>query len=342
MVARILAAVAVVLIAAALVVLGWPQVFGLQRLPVVAQVVALRGLLVAIAAVVAVGVLLIAIAARRARRLAASVLVLVLVFCGVNAAVLGLRGAGGEAPDAQGAPPETVVVLSWNTLGDAPGVERIAQLAVETGADIVSLPETSNTTGIAIAEAMGAQGRPMHAHNYRTDTYAKAQTTALLVSVDLGDYELDQSLGSTPVLPSGIWRPEDGEGPVIVAAHPVAPIPGRMQQWRDGLDWLAARCTQEGDDVIVAGDFNSTLDHWDGLGHDGGVLGPCRDAARQAGAAAVGTWPTDLPTLLGAPIDHVIAGPAWRATSFQVITDDDETSGSDHRPVVATLERMDG
>ena len=76
-----------------------------------------------------------------------------------------------------------------------------------------------------------------------------------------------------------------------------------MAAWRPGLQWLADRCA--GQNVIIAGDLNSTLDHYTGLGIDGGDLGRCHDAARATGDAAVGTWPAILPPLLGAPIDHV-------------------------------------
>ena len=50
-----------------------------------------------------------------------------------------------------------------------------------------------------------------------------------------------------------------------------------MAAWRQGLQWLADRCA--GQNVILAGDLNSTLDHYTGLGADGGDLGRCHDAA---------------------------------------------------------------
>jgi endonuclease/exonuclease/phosphatase (EEP) superfamily protein YafD len=50
----------------------------------------------------------------------------------------------------------------------------------------------------------------------------------------------------------------------------------------------------------------------------------------------VGTWPTNVPALVGAPIDHVLATPNWRATGFRVLAGED-AAGSDHRPVLARL-----
>ena len=108
-----------------------------------------------------------------------------------------------------------------------------------------------------------------------------------------------------------------------------------MNGWRTGLDWLAERCADADQNLIVAGDLNSTLDHWASLGSDDG-LAACRDAARATGNAALGTWPTRMPALLGAPIDHVLATDSWQIVGFRVIESlDDE--GSDHRPIVAQL-----
>ena len=90
-------------------------------------------------------------------------------------------------------------------------------------------------------------------------------------------------------LPSLLAVPVEGTGPTIIAAHPVAPVPGEMAAWRQGLRWLADRCA--GQNVILAGDLNSTLDHYTGLGTDGGELGRCHDAAKASGDAAAGTWP---------------------------------------------------
>jgi endonuclease/exonuclease/phosphatase (EEP) superfamily protein YafD len=121
-----------------------------------------------------------------------------------------------------------------------------------------------------------------------------------------------------------------------VAVHAVAPIRWELRNWRSDLDWLAEQCT--GDDVIMAGDFNATVDHFAGRGVDGGDLGRCADAAATGGAGGLGTWPTGVPPLLGSPIDHVMSTPSWSVAGFRVLEGFDD-AGSDHRPVVATLVR---
>ena len=335
MVPRVAAVLLLCGIALLLLVAAWPQLFGLQLLPVLAQVVALRAV-AAIAAVV-IGVVFVALAVgiRRTRRFCAAVAVLMLAFSIASAAVLVGRGVGG-ATDAEPVTDDGgLTVLAWNTLGDSPGAQAIADLAIETGADIVSLPETTEATAIETAEIMRDAGRPMWVNHLSVDDIVKARSTSLLTSADLGTYSRDDSRGTTPGVPTVIAVPDSGSGPTIIAAHPVAPIPGYLAQWREGLEFLSEVCA--GENVIMAGDLNSTADHYSALGNGaGGTIGDCVDAAMATGSGAVGTWPAELPALLGAPIDHVMATPNWVATSTTVIQDRDG-SGSDHRPIVAHL-----
>ena len=330
---RFLAAVVIVAVAAALIVAVWPQVFGLANQPVVAQVVSLRGLAAAVALVLVVALTLAALIARGARRFAASLAIAMLAFVLVTAAVLSTRGFG--SPGFESSTDNDVTVLSWNTLGDAPGSDVIAELALDTGAEVVVLPETTRATGLEVAELMSEGGHPMALFTSAYDEISKARSTTLLISVDLGEYQADETAVTTAVLPSLVATPVDGTGPTIVAVHAVAPIPGEMEHWRDDLAWLGGACGT--DNVIMAGDFNSTIDHYSGLATSAGAtIGDCADAADATGNAAVGTWPAALPALLGAPIDHVMSTPNWRVTGFRVVQSHDG-DGSDHRPVLAQL-----
>lgn len=327
---RVITALVLVVVGAVLLLVAWPQLVGLQRAAGVAQVASLRGLLTAIALLVVVLLTIVALLSSRLRSLAGALAVLVLVFAGIQLAVLSTRGATELAPPATQA--GDLTVLAWNTLGETPAAEEVAALVAAEGADIVVLPETSEAYADVV---VAASGLPFQVVPLFYDEISLARSTVVLISPELGDYVRDDSRGGTDTLPSVLAVPADGTGPTIIGAHPVAPVPGEMDAWRQGLEWLAARCA--GDDVILAGDLNSTLDHYTGLDADGGDgLGACRDGARATGNAAVGTWPTVLPGLLGAPIDHVMATPNWEFVGFRVITTLDE-AGSDHRPVVATL-----
>src|SRR5690606_35174799 len=104
-------------------------------------------------------------------------------------------------------------------------------------------------------------------------------------------------------------------------------------------EWIAGACSADAGSIILAGDFNSTIDHWSRLADPtvtNARIGACLDAAEAGGQGGQGTWPTDLPALLGAPIDHVIHSSDWHTTGFRVIGSRDE-AGSDHRPVLARL-----
>lgn len=329
---RILAAALLVVAAGVLLVLAWPQLFGLATAPVIAQLVSLRALVVVVGLVAVVALTLVALLSAGARRFLASLALAALVFCAINVVVLATRGFGNEAFETRS--DSDITVLAWNTLGDAPSPELIAQLALESGADVIALPETTRATALEVARLMTDAGAPMAHFTAAYDEVSKSRSTSLLISVELGEYAADETAVTTATLPSLVATPVDGTGPIVVAVHAVAPIPGEMEHWRTDLRWLAGRCT--GGNVILAGDFNSTLDHYGGLGTDGGTLGTCEDAALATDNGAIGTWPTQLPAILGAPIDHVMASPDWRVSGMRVVQSHDGY-GSDHRPVLVQL-----
>jgi endonuclease/exonuclease/phosphatase (EEP) superfamily protein YafD len=333
MIRRVLAVVLVAVAVGILLVAVWPELFGLQSAPVVAQVVSLRGLDVVIALVLAAALGILATRWRYARRLLAAFAILLLAFCVASGAILVNRGFGGAATGARVA--SEITVLSWNTKGGAPGATRIASLALAEHADVIALPETTQPTGIAVAKIMKASGRPMWVYSAAHGYVYESHATTLLISAALGEYTVDVHAGDTSVLSSIIARPDNGSGPTIVAVHAVSPKPDEMRNWRSDLQFLSKTCS--GPDLIMAGDFNSTLDALFPLStRSGADFGQCTDAGYASNSAAIGSWPTNLPALLGAQIDHVMYTPAWRVLSMRVIQTEDG-AGSDHRPVVATL-----
>lgn len=338
MIRRIAAAVLLVALAIALLLAAWPQLFGMQRLPLVAHVVSFR----ALAALTAIGIIMLLavllLLSRGFRRFGASLGALLIVFVLINAAVLSTRGFGGAEFEEKTA--DDLTVLSWNTLGPATTPEAVAALALEHDADIVVMPETIVENAEQVALAMKAGGHPMWVHTLSYDRISPAKSTSLLTSVELGDYDFDSVSETTHVLPSVVATPRDGSGPTIVAVHAVAPIPGQFSNWPGDLELLAELC--DGENIIMAGDFNATIDHMSGLGASPGkTLGECTDSTIASNSAAVGTWPTALPALLGSPIDHVMATDDWTVIGARVIDTLDE-NGSDHRPVVAQLRKNQG
>ncbi|SFS15455.1 Uncharacterized conserved protein YafD, endonuclease/exonuclease/phosphatase (EEP) superfamily [Agrococcus baldri] len=324
-------------IAACLTVAAWPQAFGLEQAPVVAQVVSMRIGVVGIALVLLL-LFLCFVGWQRVRPFVLGVASLLLVFALVSTGIHVSRGLD----TGQSIGDDDLVVLTWNTLGDEPGIDEIARVVDETGADAVMLPETTLPLGVGVAERLRELGKRFWVHTTGYSPSYGALNTTLLISAELGEYTTDSEVGGTRTLPTVVARPDDGSGPVFVAAHPVAPVPQQMRNWRADLEFVAGLCDGS-DSVVMAGDFNSTVDHWwrfrtelDGGGM--GDLGVCRDAAAAVGAGAVGTWPTWAPPWLGTNIDHVVATPDWTPIAARVLTGLDD-SGTDHRPVVVQLRR---
>ncbi len=337
---RLLGILFTVLCAIGAAVLTFPGFFRVDRIFPIAQIVSFRGVLALAFATAAVLMLLFALV-RPMRGIALSLAVVAGIAAAANGVILVSRGLGVEHLPAK--TESSIRVLTWNTAGPATSPDTIARLAVAMDADIVALPETTIETGTSVAFAMRDLGHPMWVHHAEDpSTEWDAGSTTLLISPDLGDYSVIASSqdgsSNTSTVPSAVAMPISGDGPIIVAAHAVAPRPNYMRDWRDDLRWLADQCTDG--NVIMAGDFNATIDHMSGLGIDGGDLGRCRDAAASTGSGAVGTWSTDFPALLGAPIDHVMASTRWTATGSVVVRTTDD-SGSDHRPLVVQLEPAD-
>lgn len=115
----------------------------------------------------------------------------------------------------------------------------------------------------------------------------------------------------------------------LVAVHVAQPLvgPGNWRADWSVLDQVLPELT--GRPVVVAGDFNSTLDHRpvrDLLDHG------FADAARAANAGWQPTWPSSGLGLIA--IDHVLTRSGYRALR----TDTYRVAGSDHRALVARLQ----
>ncbi|WP_308493630.1 endonuclease/exonuclease/phosphatase family protein [Microbacterium terrisoli] len=334
---RLLGILVTVLCAITAAILTWPQFFHLERTYPLAQIIAFRGIVtVGFAALLVVMLLLTLI--RPIRLFAASLAVVMLLAGAAGAGVLISRGTGSDALPAK--KDGSVRVMTWNTAGEATSPTAVARTAVAMDADIVTLPETTIATGEKVAVAMRDLGHRMWAYHTQYGEHGwDASSTTVLISPRLGTYSVIESStdrsSNTSTVPSVVAMPVDGKGPIVVAAHAVAPRAHYMQAWRHDLQWIADQCAT--DNVIMAGDFNATVDHMAGLGTDGGTLGRCHDAEDATGNGAVGTWPTSLPPLAGAPIDHVMATDAWTPAGSVVLTSMD-SGQSDHRPLVVQLD----
>ncbi len=308
-----------------------PARLGLStRLPVT-QAIAMRPYLAlgfaGLGALMLLGVMIASIAGRRWRRRGVLALVLLAVGAG-HGLVLWNRGLGDEALSAPR--DDAVTVLTLNTLGGEAGPDQVAAAAAETGAAVLALPETSEANARLVAEHLAAStGTSFQLFVQQTGKW-ESSSTALLVSEDLGEYtQVD-----APATAHGAVRaePADGDGPILLAVHPISPhAPGRaMDSWRADLRAVTEPCRSESD-VIIAGDFNATLDH--APMRD---IGTCVDASVEGGVGGVATWPAQLPRLVGAHIDHILVDGEHYVVDDAAVLD---VGDSDHRAVVAHVSR---
>ncbi|MCR8695195.1 endonuclease/exonuclease/phosphatase family protein [Rhodococcus pyridinivorans] len=125
-----------------------------------------------------------------------------------------------------------------------------------------------------------------------------------------------------------------GAGPVAVHAfHPVPPV-FDAQDWAAELSRLQDILDRSPADVpaVVGGDFNATYDH---AQFRALLSGRFADAAEQAGAGTVRTYPTDKPGPPLVAIDRILVG-----NGTAVAFESDDLPGADHRSVVARI-RLD-
>ena len=217
-------------------------------------------------------------------------------------------------------------LLTANLREGRAAAASLVELARWTGADVLFVQELTDEAVTRLERAglnallphhitqavAGGAGGGIYARHPLSDGLAVASASLAQPSAQLD-------------LPSG-------QSIQLVCVHSPPPKPpwskGAVARWRSELSMLPP----PGDTpVILAGDFNATLDHAQlrrllRLGH--------QDAALQAGTALVPTWrpePSGCPALLA--IDHILIDPrcAVRATSVHRLP------GSDHHALYARL-----
>lgn len=314
-------------VAAATVVL--PGAGGLGgRWPWVA-LVGFRGTVATVAAAVALPPAVLALILRRhptPRTVCAALALVGVLAAAGELTVMGVRGylpvhPGGPAP-ADGI---TVVVTNTEHSGADPGA--LVRLYLAVGADAVAMPETDPALAAEVTGRLRAAGRSFQV--FGVAGQGAITPTSLLVSDRLGRYRQVDPTGSDigEVLAEPVGAPAGR--PTFIAVHPQAPVRAALVAvWAVDTHRAVATCTGA-ENAVLAGDFNSTVDHppLRGLGH-------CVDVAQAVGAATVATWPQGLPRFFGAALDHVVVTRArWRPVAAWV----EPIAGSDHRALVTRL-----
>lgn len=302
-----------------------PDLSGLDARAPFAQLVAFRPVLLAALLAVGVGAAVAAVVRRRGWTLAAGLLAVGAV-TSLLVVPRGLAGPDVPEPDAPQRP--ALTVLAFNTYDGKADVAALADLIRATRPDVVALPESGRRYGDRLLPLLpdyrfftsleGGDGA--HAHD--------VEGVSALARDDVGDVTATVDR-STP-FPSVVLQGGGLGRTRVVAFHAVAPKPGDVREWRHDLGTLAQYCQdRDAGPVIIAGDFNATLDH---SLFRSATLG-CDDAAARTGNGLTGTWPTRLPRVLGTQIDHVLVTGGVSVETFSI----HDLPGSDHRALVSRL-----
>lgn len=245
--------------------------------------------------------------------------------------VLGARALGRGRPDAAvpGAAPLRLVTA--NLLLDNADVAAVGRALAGCGADVLCLQELTP----AHLDALRAGGLLDALPHAVLDPRPGYHGSAVLSRWPLRGEVLD--VVGLPVAAAEVDTPA---GPLrVVAVHVVNPVsrtPGAPRTWRAQLAELgrhAGLALERGVPVVLAGDWNATLDHAPlrALLRRG-----LRDAHRVAGRGPGFSWPHwpshPLPPLMR--IDHVLVSDALGVRRAVTVP----TRGSDHRRVVVDLE----
>ncbi|MET8277500.1 endonuclease/exonuclease/phosphatase family protein [Micromonospora sp. NPDC005174] len=249
------------------------------------------------------------------------------------AALVAVALLGVVAPRALAAPQPTVTgptirLLTANLLAGSADAATLVDLVRRHRVDVLTVQEFTPDAQAAL-DRLGLDRllphRQLNAHDGAPGSglYSRWPISDVGVRNNRGGWRFSQSYGTLAV---------PGGPPVRVeSAHPAAPSAlDQVDAWRTDL---AAQppATPNGGLRILAGDFNSTLDH-----------GPLRallrtgyvDAADATGKGLTGTWgPYDGDLIPPVTIDHVLVDRRIAVNEVRVLS----LPKTDHRPVLTTL-----
>lgn len=224
----------------------------------------------------------------------------------------------GDAQPGNGGPILRVLAVNMY-YGDADPA-AVVELARARAVDVLALSELTPTAAAGLEEAGLTDVLP---HTHLQSDYG-ASGSGLASRFPLTPVDL---VGGTTFQQPSARLDVNGRAVEVVAVHAVPPVT-RYDGWASDLRSLP-RTDKQGAIRVLAGDFNSSLDHAEfrrllDLGYV--------DAADQVGEGLLATWPQQrqAPPVT---LDHVLVDSRTAVRGFQAL----EVGGSDHRAVLATL-----
>lgn len=256
------------------------------------------------------------------RRWATAALVVAVLGALVHAGPLLPSYVGGHPG---GRPDLTVLTLNLR-LGQADAAE-VVDLVRRSGADVVVLEEVTDLAAQGLVNA----GLRRDLHYVAGSTGVISEGTVVVSRFRLTDVR------RLPVT-NGAWTMRvDASRPfTLVAVHASQPF-HQLARWRDDHAEIRRAVHAVRGPLVVAGDFNATLDH-EPLRRL--LRSGLHDAAREANSGWQPTWPGDSDAYHGLPfgiglmtLDHVLLRDGLGAVDTRTAV----IRGSDHRALVADL-----
>lgn len=208
-------------------------------------------------------------------------------------------------------------------------VDQVIALVESENLDILALQELPAKTARDLDAAGLAELMPYRIES-KLNTSSGANGTALYSRTPLSDEAKVEGYVHGVVTATVTLG---GEPSTVIVAHPVSPRLPDTSDWSGELRSLAALSEGFEGPVMVLGDLNSTWDHASFRALlDAGLV----DAADQAGAGYVPTFPSQFLPWPVTAIDHVLTRDVdFVASEYRSISID----GTDHRGLVVVFDR---
>ena len=234
-------------------------------------------------------------------------------------------------------PPDPAVpalrVVTANLLSRNRRVEDLGRQLIADGADVVLVQELTPRHAVGLRAAGLLEALPYHV----LDPQPRFHGSGLLSRWPIAESTVFDVYG----LGMAAATVQSPIGSVaVISVHVINPArTGMIPVWRAQLEWLAEHVGGSRIPVVLAGDFNATMDH---RGIQVLTAAGLVDAHDVAGRGLGLTWPQRLhtgdgrwPALPMMRLDHVFVTPTLGVRSVR----DVRSTGSDHRRLVVDLVR---
>lgn len=199
---------------------------------------------------------------------------------------------------------EGVKIVEFNTQNNL-SQSSFDKIFKDFDADIAVFPELSlNATSKHKSLEVLFANSNVDIDNYNLYSSSGMQSNIAPVTVitkkSLGEYKLVEGQPET-TFGTVILEAQAAEQADIIAVHTYPPLPPYMFLWKNDLNIISDKLAKNYPDALIIGDFNANLKHASLnkiMGHE--------DALSSESIFKRGTWPSNLPLVLRANIDHIL------------------------------------